>query len=445
MAGVSNEDFSAITLGTTVIVNGSFTTDSDWSLQTGWSINVGTGKAEHIAPNANMTQDSLTPYRPYKILIDIDANPNGSVILRDKAWGSNITYSSPTTGTQTAWRATIGDAPDTMPIRATNATGTTIVDNVSVQPVSLDDWTLIGDTRTATTYNLIDGDATTVRLVSAIGETIGYEQVVDNGVYKVTPNFTFTTGSMTVDDGGSNTQSVTDNTPFNLTVAGGKIRFFTNSAAAADITCTALNANAYPVAEITAPEDGVTICGCDLTFTGTGTDVEDGAITGADLVWSSDVDGNFATGETYEYVANALTLGAQEITLTATDDDANTGTDVIDITITNSPPVATITSPSHGSSYDTGALVSFIGTGEDFEDGTLTGTSLVWTSSIDGALGTGTSLVDIPLSDGSHVITLIATDSDSATGIDTIIVRVAVDITLRPQTRQGQRIRLAWR
>jgi len=425
MAGVLNEDFSGFTLGTTVIVNGSFTTDSDWSLQTGWSINVGTGKAEHIAPNANMTQDSLTPYRPYKILIDIDANPNGSVILRDKAWGSNITYNSPTTGTQTAWRATIGDTPGVMSIRATNSTDTTIVDNVSVQPVSLDDWTLIGDTRTATTYNIIDGDATTVQLVSASGETIGYEQVVDNGVYKVTPNFTFTTGSMTIDDGGVNTQAATDNTPFNLTVASGKIRFFTNSAAAADITCTALSANAYPVAEITAPADGVTICGCDLTFTGTGTDVEDGPITGADLVWSSDVDGNFATGVSYEYIAGALTLGAQEITLTATDGDANTGTDVIDITLTNSPPVATITSPSSGY-YDSGTLISFTGTGEDFEDGTLTGLSLVWTSSIDGGLGTGVSLTDIGLSDGLHTIILTATDSDAATGTDSITLFIGV-------------------
>ena len=95
--------------------------------------------------------------------------------------------------------------------------------------------------------------------------------------------------------------------------------------------------------------------------------------------------------------------------------------------------------------FDSGTTIDLVGIASDVEDGDLTGASLVWTSSLDGALGTGQSLSDVSLTDGSHVIALTATDSAAATGTDTIIVRVAVDITLRPQTRQGQRTRLAWR
>ena len=67
-----------------------------------------------------------------------------------------------------------------------------------------------------------------------------------------------------------------------------------------------------------------------------------------------------------------------------------------------------------------GANISFAGTGTDQEDGTLTGTSLIWTSSIDGLIGTGTSLVKNNLSVGSHVITLTTKDAQGATGASSL-------------------------
>ena len=50
---------------------------------------------------------------------------------------------------------------------------------------------------------------------------------------------------------------------------------------------------------------------------------------------------------------------------------------------------------------------------QDIEDGPLDGDSVVWTSSLDGVLGTGTELVVGELSPGQHLITVKATDSDS--------------------------------
>ena len=52
--------------------------------------------------------------------------------------------------------------------------------------------------------------------------------------------------------------------------------------------------------------------------------------------------------------------------------------------------------------------MGFAGTGSDPEDGTLTGASLVWTSSINGQIGTGTSFSTTTLSAGTHTITLTA-------------------------------------
>ena len=90
----------------------------------------------------------------------------------------------------------------------------------------------------------------------------------------------------------------------------------------------------------------------------------------------------------------------------------------------NQPPVAHITAPANNASFAQGASVSFAGNATDPEDGTLTGGSLVWTSSLDGQIGTGTSFSTTTLSVGTHTITLTAKDSQGATGTATITVTI---------------------
>ena len=89
----------------------------------------------------------------------------------------------------------------------------------------------------------------------------------------------------------------------------------------------------------------------------------------------------------------------------------------------NASPTVAITSPAHGSTFDLSEDIILEGTGEDPEDGPLTGASLVWSSNLTGELGTGASLVLAggTLSPGTHIITLTATDSGSLTGSDAVI------------------------
>lgn len=89
------------------------------------------------------------------------------------------------------------------------------------------------------------------------------------------------------------------------------------------------------------------------------------------------------------------------------------------------PPTATITSPSTGETYNEGGAIFFSGLGYDPEDGSLTGTDLVWTSSIDGQIGTGDTLSTSDLSVGIHTITLTCTDSGGATGSASVSITVS--------------------
>ena len=87
-------------------------------------------------------------------------------------------------------------------------------------------------------------------------------------------------------------------------------------------------------------------------------------------------------------------------------------------------PQVTIASPASGTTVTYGDTVSFTGTASDPQDGDLSA-FLQWTSSIDGALGTGAS-VGRPLSVGNHTISARVTDGTGNQGSATTTVQVVV-------------------
>jgi hypothetical protein len=99
-------------------------------------------------------------------------------------------------------------------------------------------------------------------------------------------------------------------------------------------------------------------------------------------------------------------------------------------------PMATIFSPID-SFFNEGENIVFSGTGTDAEDGQLTDGALVWTSSMDGSIGNGATLITGGLTPGDHDITLTATDSNGAS-FSTVPVLVHVEPTrflkIGPQT-----------
>ena len=100
----------------------------------------------------------------------------------------------------------------------------------------------------------------------------------------------------------------------------------------------------------------------------------------------------------------------------------------------NQPPTASITQPANNASFVQGVSVSFAGSGNDPETGALSGGALTWTSDRDGPIGTGTSFSKTNLSVGTHVITLTATDAQSATGTATRSITITPAVSNQPPT-----------
>lgn len=83
-------------------------------------------------------------------------------------------------------------------------------------------------------------------------------------------------------------------------------------------------------------------------------------------------------------------------------------------------PIALITHPGDGEVRASATPVPFIGEATDPQDGPLTGAALVWSSSLDGPIGTGETF-NFQLSAGTHTITLEATDSDGNVATDVVV------------------------
>lgn len=185
--------------------------------------------------------------------------------------------------------------------------------------------------------------------------------------------------------------------------------------------------NQPPAVSVTSPDDGAAVSWkSGLYLRAQVIDPESPELFEGEVTFTSDLDGTLCMGIgggiDFGCTAPALSVGMHSITARATDPFGATGSDTITLNVINQAPTATITYPPANSTFYTSQVINFRGYGFDFDE-TIPDDHLVWVSDIDGQLGTGPD-IDVSLSQGTHTISLTATDAFGLTGQDTIQVNV---------------------
>jgi len=180
-------------------------------------------------------------------------------------------------------------------------------------------------------------------------------------------------------------------------------------------------ANTAPSCEILSPEAGSTGAeGALVTFEATASDPDQPADSLA-VTWSSDKDGELATGTPttpgdITLATSDLSLATHTISLVVADEVDATCTAQLTYTVGSAPTVS-LTAPTTGDLFNEGDAVTLAAQVSDTEDSPTTLT-LSWDSSVDGTLSTqgadSTGLAQVvsgALSAGEHVLTVTVTDS----------------------------------
>jgi hypothetical protein len=169
--------------------------------------------------------------------------------------------------------------------------------------------------------------------------------------------------------------------------------------------------------------------GATVRLTGTGTDI-DGTIEAyswqqisglAVVITNADMADAFFTAPAVE-VTQDLTFR-----LTVTDDDGATGSDTATITVTdtapsNTAPSVIIDQPADDAAFNSSDKIVLAATATDPEDGVISD-DIVWTSDLDGNLGTGATF-STTLSIGVHILTASITDSGGSSASDSVTITV---------------------
>jgi len=130
------------------------------------------------------------------------------------------------------------------------------------------------------------------------------------------------------------------------------------------------------------------------------------------------------TGSVRTLTFSPTSSGVAEITITVSD-GIDSVTQNFQLTVTDLPPSVVIDVPVDNANFAIGENILFQVTAIDAEEGDLS-SSVSWSSSIDGALGTG-NIINTSLSAGIHQISATVTDSFTNTSSTNITVNMLDD------------------
>jgi len=151
--------------------------------------------------------------------------------------------------------------------------------------------------------------------------------------------------------------------------------------------------------------------------------IVDENLAGVTISWSSSLDGVLSNLTSFSGV---LSLGDHTIQVTVVDEQGLLASDTVVISVNqvqaNQPPLVTITSPSDGSTYIQGQIITFTASAEDPEEGDLAG-QVIWSSDMDGVFDPANNNLSL----GNHVITASVEDSQGLVGQDTIGLTIEAD------------------
>jgi hypothetical protein len=194
-----------------------------------------------------------------------------------------------------------------------------------------------------------------------------------------------------------------------------------------------------PTVTLTSPNGGEVLDQPTVMVSWTSDD-PDGDLLSFNVQYSRD------NGATYELVAQNIIGSSVEldgINIGRTEqgrfrvlvtDGIHTSSDDSDssFVVPNRIPAVQITSPPEDVTIALGQTLDLVGEAYDVDSGTLDGEQLQWTSSIDGELGSGSSLPISTLSVGMHLVTLRADDGEGGVAEATVQVTVVDDISELP-------------
>jgi hypothetical protein len=205
------------------------------------------------------------------------------------------------------------------------------------------------------------------------------------------------------------------------------------ASAAQHLITRTISANA-PTVTVQAPGGGITLTGNSVIVSWSALDIDGDPLTFS-LDYSKDGGATWTplSGQipstTVSIDLTLLPGGAQGKFRVWASDGVNTATDETDGTfvVPGKAPRILSVAPISGTAYVISQTVSFEAEAYDPEDGALPDAKLQWSSSINGALGTGALLQLDTLSIGTHTITLTATDSSGNNTTATLQVIVNTD------------------